>query len=537
MNLRLLPVLFVCLCAFGCASGEDSTASDPPRVGTDPGTNNLPIPEDAALLFRDISEWAGINIAVPGGGISFMDVDRDGFDDVIIPMDESTMIFRNRGDGSFYPFFQLEHVGAEGFNAYSLDVNQDGIDDILALYSHGAGIWFGREDGSFYDADLIPEELLDISFSIATFGDVNRDGRHDIYLGRMVTEGHGFEPDDEESVCLDASELEGVTAMGDPAVDIFLNSSMDSYVDGTTKSRLEKPRYTQATMIVDIDEDGWLDLFVGTEGFKVDAVYFGRSNGEFEEKGEALGMEYLTSAMGYDAVDLNEDGLLDIYVTDEVSPEGDKLYIQQPSGHFKFATKQHGLQQTTLGTGWGLGFHDFDNDSDMDLFVANGLPMAANCPGGDQENFYFENKGSAQFEYIPPPKWSGLEVLKNSRAAVFSDIDHDGDLDVLISNTASSPTLLRNDSNSSGRWLQIRLHDPLLSPPVGAKLTLKSGERTLRRDVKGTPSYGGSSGHAIHFGLGESDEARELTVTWPDGQVQVVGDVDADQFIDVYKAL
>jgi hypothetical protein len=124
-------------------------------------------------------------------------------------------------------------------------------------------------------------------------------------------------------------------------------------------------------------------------------------------------------------------------------------------------------------------------------------------------------------------------VIENSRAAVFADIEHDGDVDVLISNIAAPPTLMRNDLPSKGNWLGIRLRHPTLSPAIGSRVTLRLGDRRLRRDVKGTVSYGGSSSRVIHVGLGQFTEAEEVEVRWPDGTLQSIGTLAANQIVEI----
>ncbi|MFT5430603.1 MAG: hypothetical protein ACI9OJ_001279, partial [Myxococcota bacterium] len=130
---------------------------------------------------------------------------------------------------------------------------------------------------------------------------------------------------------------------------------------------------------------------------------------------------------------------------------------------------------------------------------------------------------------------SGLEAFGNSRATLFSDIDGDGDLDILISNVIAAPTLLRNELPSGGSWLQIRLVHPTLSPVVGARVTLSAGGREHRRDVAGTPSYGGSSTSWIHFGLGAATEVENVVVRWPNGESQSLGTLAVNQRVRVPK--
>jgi hypothetical protein len=182
--------------------------------------------------------------------------------------------------------------------------------------------------------------------------------------------------------------------------------------------------------------------------------------------------------------------------------------------------------------GWGVGLHDFDNDGDLDIFIANGSPSEGGS--GEQTNDFFLNDGTGQYSRAEPDAGSGLEALHNSRVAVFSDVDRDGDIDVLVSNEGSAPTLLRNDM-ATGRWLQVHLRHPHLSPVVGARIVVTAGTKTFRRWVKGTPSFGGSSTRWVHVGLGNAPSIDSVTVHWPDGTEQVVNSPDLDTFIEIAK--
>lgn len=534
-------LIAIALLLASCTADEEELGDlGPPIVGIDPGHNQLAVPMAPEQYFVEITSWSGLNIQGTGEGLAVWDVDADGYDDVILPGKDRSFVLRNRGDGSFYPLFQLDHEHDTAMFPYLLDLTGDGVAELLLIGSAGPRLLKGYANGGFRPLDgVLPEVSPTTVWSVATFGDVNGDGRHDIYLGKMSE----YDPSAEQSFaedrrtgddCVTAEDLRGRVVEEPAGVDqLLLGASGNDLADITETSGLNRPHYTQAAMTCDLDGDGHLDVLVGTEGSREDAVYFGDGTGGFAEKGVALGMSRPTSAMGYDAADLDHNGELDLYVTDEAVKDGDKLYMQS-NGTFTFATLDRGLELTKERTGWGLGFHDLDNDGHLDLFVANGLPLLG-CPGGEQLNLLYTGDASGHFTHLPPTPGSGLNALLNSRAALFSDLDHDGDLDILVSNINAPPTILRNDF-AFGHWLQLVLHHPTLIPAVGTRITLTTADgTTMRRDVKGTPSYGGSSGRAVHFGLGEATSVASLVVRWPDGSEQTVAVPGVDRFLEVTK--
>jgi len=223
---------------------------------------------------------------------------------------------------------------------------------------------------------------------------------------------------------------------------------------------------------------------------------------------------------------------LDLYVTD-LDVWGDKLFLREPDDSFVYATEESGLKGTADFTGWGVGMHDFDNDGDIDIFVANGK-ACLECAGGDELNLLYLNDGKGVFTRFEGAEGSGLALSEKSRGAVFSDIDKDGDLDALVTNVGAGPTLLRNELGA-GNWLQLHLRDTHLSPPVGAVVTAQVGDATQLRVVTGAPSYGGSGTQWVHFGLGPSQQVAKLTVRWPDGATQTLADVAANQFLVIER--
>ncbi|MFT5434705.1 MAG: hypothetical protein ACI9OJ_005419, partial [Myxococcota bacterium] len=378
-------VLLVAIMAIGCSQDSEET-DDPvaPAVAADPGHPGPAAVIDPTLLLRDITQWAGLAYPADGDrGLTFIDVDLDGFDDVVVPGRESTRVFRNRGDGSFYPIWVVDHPTISGIYPYTADLTGDGIDDVLLVHEEGALILRSWGNGAFAVHRDIPKTVPALT-SVASLADVNGDGHMDIYLGYMSVD----DPNDPlfgdgDGDCLDPEQAMGQVNEGEPSPDRLLLGP--DFTDAAADVGLTAALYTQAAMFIDLDDDGALDLLIGTEGFRTDVFYRGDGNGRFVDATVGAGLTHETSAMGFDAADIDFDGDLDLYVTDEHAETGDKLYLQTSPGKFEYATKTHGLSDTLGSTGWGVGWHDLDHDADLDLFVGNGIPLG-DCPGGDQFN-------------------------------------------------------------------------------------------------------------------------------------------------------
>jgi hypothetical protein len=474
----------------------------------------------------------------------------------------------------FYLVSLLEHPGMVGDFVYAADLTGDGREELLYIrpgtqLAEGQRpeiIDFGDEgeEGSEDDEggafeqeaafridpaggitaleDFIPQEKNPYTGSVLTLGDFDLNGSFDLYLCRMAPPPDGRKRS--------ANEVGKLVEPG--WHDRFLSRQGKDFVDQTSTAGFKAESRSQAAMTVDIDGDGDLDLLVGTDGFVKDHIYINDGQGNFSDRVDEMGLSVPTDAMGFDAADVNGDGIMDLYISDNVRSQnliegnddmvrGHRLFLGQGNGKYVLTPIDPGMPLTKEFVGWGVGLHDMDNDGDVDLFVVNGEEAVENIPKeqlgfyGGQINLLYLNDGKGEFSLVPAPEGSGLNVALSSRAAVFSDIDHDGDLDVLISNLDRPPTLLRNEMGGDNHWLQIRLDDPVYKPAIGAIVSLTAAGNQQKRWVKGTPSYGGSSTRWIHFGLGQDKEATELTIRWPDGSSQFVGTVAADQFLTIKK--
>lgn len=473
-------------------------------------------------LFQDTSAFADVNSLGPSdvGAISLADLDHDGVDDLILPGNDATRLFRNRGDGSFVAWGSVAHPGRRVLTVYAADVTQDGRLDLVMATVKTFLVFRGVSDGVYEPIDGLPSLEGGGYGSVVTFGDFAHTGRLGLFLGRSFP----FQPGETSqaetlfeagcaSVGVDPSTLE-------PVPSTYLAADASSFVDRTATVGLDVPAKVQATAAADINDDGHLDLFVGTEGGARDLVFLNDGAGHFTESGEALGWDARTSAMGFDMADIDGDGDAEFFVADAMPDDGGIVWVRQPDGRFQNEAAERGLLDTAQFSSWGGGFHDFDHDGDVDLLLANSLPPeGGSCDVLEQERLYFRNDGTGHFERVVGAVGTALDAISEARAAQVSDLDADGDLDVVVASLDGPPQVLRNDM-ATGAWLLLDLDYPFHDPAVGAIVRVRADGKTFTRWVIGTPSWGGSGSHVVHVGLGEAKNVEGIDVVWPSGQTQ-----------------
>ena len=206
---------------------------------------------------------------------------------------------------------------------------------------------------------------------------------------------------------------------------------------------------------------------------------------------------------------------------------------------FAYATPESGIGPATLPfVGFGVVFFDFDNDTQLDLAVANGHIMD-NAPqyraGATyaKRNQLFRNVSRGRFADVSRNAGSGFAVEKVSRGLVSGDIDNDGDVDLLVTNNGQSVDLLRNEGVSGNALLVQTIGKRSNRDGVGAQLRLTTGARIQRRKVKAGSSYLGQNDQRQQFGLGAASRVDRLEVRWPSGTTDVLQNIEANRIITI----
>jgi hypothetical protein len=286
---------------------------------------------------------------------------------------------------------------------------------------------------------------------------------------------------------------------------------------------------------VDYDNDGLPDIFISNDAME-NFLLHNDGDGTFTNQALMAGVAYAeagdaAAAMAAEVADYDGDGLMDIFVPDMTLC---CLYRNMGGGIFEDVARRSGIAAAmTPHHSWGAAFADFDLDGDLDLYVSKG---SAWRPEGQPDGLLV-NDGQGRFEEVSKlaGAWTGRKFV--SRGVAGADYDNDGDIDLLVASLNDRPVLLRNDTPRRGRhWLQVTLVGSGANrDAIGAVVKVRLGDKLMVRHRSSGGSYLSQHDRRIHFGLGEHRRADLLEVAWPDGSGQEIRDVWADQMLTVQQ--
>jgi hypothetical protein len=193
-------------------------------------------------------------------------------------------------------------------------------------------------------------------------------------------------------------------------------------------------------------------------------------------------------------------------------------------------------------TSWGTVLFDYDNDGDLDLFVANGAVKIKESLRGQpfpyqERNQLIRNDGVDGFSDVTGKAGPALVLVDVSRGAAFGDLDNDGDIDIVVANNNGPTRLLRNTADSSSHWLTVTLAGTRSNRAgLGARVAvLRTGRPSLWRRAHTDGSYLSANDPRVHFGLGADADLQAVGVVWPDGSREVWRDIRADGFVTLQQ--
>ena len=490
-----------------------------------------------------------------GGGAAFFDYDNDGDLD-IYAVNGSTVdtyrqksgpgnvLYRNNGNGTFVDVTISARVGDSGWGmgCTAGDIDGDGFID-LYVTNYGPNILYRNQGrGSFDDIAATAGVAGDDYSASAAFFDYDNDGDLDLYVTTYLVYDLDSPP---KKICTYGGfEIycgpQGLPRGGDV---LYRNDGDHLFADVTQSSGISWANryYGLGVVPADFDNDGDTDLFVANDKTP-NLIFRNNGNGTFTETGLQAGVAYNAlgeeeAGMGIGAGDYDGDGDIDLYVT-HFFRESNTLYRNDGQGRFEDITSQVGLEAPTLGKlGWGTQFFDYDNDADLDLFVANGhvypsVDLERMGTSYRQRNQLFRHDGDGRLVELSAEAGPGMAIEKVSRGAAFGDYDNDGDIDIFVVNQDDTATLLRNDT-AKRNWLVVQLFGRGNRDAVGARIRLLAGGKVQWQTVNGAYSYLSYNDIRAHFGLGQRLQADLVEVTWPDGTQQAVRAVPANKLLVV----
>ncbi len=493
-----------------------------------------------------------------GAGCLFFDYDKDGYLDIFLVNsgkscanpskhrtnpDEMNVLYRNNGDGTFTDVTKqsgFEKNYGFGMGCVSADYDNDGDADLF-LTNYGSNQLYRNNGDSTFSDVTTQVGVGDSRWSVsASFGDYNLDGYLDLYVVNYL---------DYQIETAHPCILEGVHIYCGPheypgAQDtLYQNNGDGTFTDVTKIAGVENEGKGLGVLFTDYNNDGKPDIFVANDAVE-DFLYHYNGDGTFKDVAVSAGIAYnsegrATASMGIANGDYDNDGLLDLFVTN-FSLEVNSLFHNDGTGYYTMTTFDTGLAEPSFSQlGFGTQFLDADNNGTLDLFVANGHVwdnVAEITPSLSykQKCQFFVNMGEGKFTDISETVWKFFTNPIVARGTAIGDYDNDGDMDILISCCGGNPVLLRNDTQVNNNWLKIKLVGNTSNRDgIGSKVIVRSGDFTQIKEVTSGGSYASGSDNSIHFGLGNYSEVETIEVKWQSGHIQRLKNISVNQVVQI----
>ncbi|MFQ5628738.1 MAG: FG-GAP-like repeat-containing protein, partial [bacterium] len=437
---------------------------------------------------------------------SWVDFDNDGDDDLFVTSGyatESNILYENIGEGAFTIANAGDLTSVMGTSRAATwgDYDNDGDADVFIANDSGENnfLYANNGDGTF---SRVSEGAIanDGGFSTAaSWGDFDNDGFLDLFVANR--QGPNF---------------------------LYKNNGAGGFEKVASGAVITDDAASMGCSWVDIDDDGDLDLFVVNGSGQNNALYRNNRDGTFTKITDGSIVNDGGFSRGSSWGDSDNDGDLDVFVANE-NNELNFFYSNNGDGAFIKMTGNAIAVDAISST--GSAWADFDNDGDLDLFVAN-----TDLEG--IENFVYLNDGAGNFTRESLFDALGSDAVSNG--ASVADFDRDGDLDLFVANGSGLPDLFYANNGSNKNWIGIDLVGIQSNrSAIGAKIRLQtiSGEQTFSqmREISAQTSggYGGQNSLRAAFGLGAATEVSTLEIEWPSGAVQRFNSVAANQFLTV----
>ncbi|WP_423147726.1 VCBS repeat-containing protein [Rubrolithibacter danxiaensis] len=564
---------------------------------------DLPASETGVSFINKVESTPEMNIFsyrnfYNGAGVAIGDVNNDGLPDLYLSSNmDKNHLYLNKGSLKFEDI--TKEAGVEGKQAWSTgvtmaDVNGDGLLDIYVCNS-GDVSGDNRKNELFLNKGISKNGvpvftemaaaygLDDKGYSThAAFFDYDRDGDLDVYL--LNNSSYPANRLGYANIRNKRDELGG---------DKLLRNDGEKFTDVSASAGIYGSLigFGLGITIGDVNNDNWPDIFISNDFYERDYLYINNHNGTFTESGKDFMQHESLSSMGADIADLNNDGNLDIFVTDmlpgndirlkrtsqfesyelaqlKLSNDFHKQYMQNMlhlnngDNTFSEVARLAGVQATDWS--WGALLFDMDNDGMKDIFVANGIykditdldfvnflgneetlrqaamgggynynkELIAKMSSTPVPNYAFKNLGNLKFENNAE-KW-GLGEPGFSNGAAYGDLDNDGDLDLVVNNVNMPVSIYKNQATEElkNHFLRVKLKGNAKNRDgIGAKVSIhQQGESNILQQMPNR-GFESSVDLTLVFGLGKQAKIDSLTVLWPDDKIQVLKDIQADKEI------
>jgi len=549
---RILVLAAALSAPFGCAAkDQENVPSELPATSSEPETVwFLDVAVERGLVFVHDSGYREEFLfpETACGGAALFDMDGDGDLDAYLVQAGNLLepaskrrgnqLFRNDGKGNFTNVTAGSGTEDRGYGmgVAAGDYDNDGDVDLYVTNLDTNALLRNDGNGKFTDVAREAGVALETYGASCGFLDYDRDGDLDLFIVNYLV----WTPENEQ-ICYSnrGNRTYGGPNLYSPVADtLFRNNGNGTFTDVSREAGLwEHFGNGLGVVFGDFNDDGWIDIYVAND-MTPNQLWINQQDGTFEDVAVLAGCSMaetgaVKAGMGCNAEDLDHDGDLDLLVVN-LSGEPD-TYFRNEGTYFVDRTPATGLSLfSPRHTRFGAGLVDFNNDGYMDLFIATGR-INHDLPPIDRDtlaepNMLYRGSAGPRFRLIDrPPGGISPELITTSRAAAFGDIDNDGDVDILMLNRDMQASLLVNVATPLGNWIQFRVLERHGRDALGAVLRINVGDLKIRRDVKSCYSYCAANDPRVHIGLGDATRVDSVHVRWPTGEEQEFGAFEANQ--------
>ena len=465
-----------------------------------------PLPDRIDAADYDVAWIRQVVLPPLGTGLAFRDVNGDDTPDLLFVRDGAPLVFTNRtnrGGG----FERAEDTGLPGEGNFIGVVVGDVDNDLDAdVYLTGSGpnaLYLNDGAGRFTQSSDETVRGDDISVS-ASFADFDHDGDLDLYVANFLAR----EAPAGKSVLELPDDLPGAPNRlyrnnGDGS---FTDVADDTGTDGGVARSL-------GALFSDLDDDRDIDFVVLNDGAPA-RVFSNDRVGAFSDETRAFGLETGLRMRGMDSADFDRDGSFDVFLTATGAALNSLMRGPATDGLRPDVMSPGLLAAGVPGGRYGASFLDADNDADLDLL------LVVNEPEGIAA--YYENTPSG----FVRAQTLFATVSGEGRALALADVDADGDLDAVIATDRGELLYFRNDGGNERGYVAIRAQGLRSNlDGLGAKVEVKAGTASTRREVRSSSGYFSQNDLPLHFGLGDNAAADYVRFLWPGGVKQIEMDV------------
>ncbi len=605
----LFWLVFIVLITYSCQNDSDTlmhSSNTEDKLFSTISSSESGIYFQNKLVETEASNYYKYMYSYIGAGVAVADFNNDDLEDLFFVSNQyDNILYINKGDLEFEDV--TTDVGIQKRKGFDVgvtivDINNDGLQDIYIT----RGGWI-TEDDAFAnilyvndgnDDNGIPSfteraaeyNIDDKNRGIhSVFFDYDRDGDLDLYISNSP------DFDDPGAEILDLANVskDPITLALKGSDKLYENEGNGSFADVSIKAGiLPDIGFGLHPQVGDLNEDGWLDIYVCNDFRIPDFAYINNQDGTFSDQRAALVKHMSFNSMGGDIADVNNDGLPDLYTLD-MNPEDyirskttmgmtsqsrfeemvDKDYhyqymhnmlqLNNGNGSFREIANLAGVANTDWS--WSCLLADFDLDGYNDILVTNGvfrdvidrdanaeilqllrsqnrkpsdadfLSYAQMLPQQKLENYLFKNNGDLSFEDVSSSWTQSSPSFSNG--AAYADLDNDGDLEIVINNINEPATLLKNNAveQDQGEYLQIQLTGPAQNRNgIGTSIKVHLTDNSIiYRQLINSRGFLSSVSSKLHIGLHSSAQIEKVEVIWPDGRSQALQNVEPNQLLQL----